>query len=221
MRVMLAFTSTEVDQRAVTAASCALASALGLRVEPRRLRADRDADGARAAVQAVLDAVTDPEVALLSLPYSPGHTAHLVADVIQRCPRPVLVVPATTGDGRMQRALIAWDGGREVVRAIHDALPLLRKANSTVELAMIDGHARGSLEPLVDHLRRHRIGVEGEVHLRTGGSTAGALVDRLKQGHFDLLIMGAFGHPVWIEFLFGGTTPSALFNASTPVLISH
>ncbi len=108
------------------------------------------------------------------------------------------------------------------MRALHDSLPLLLKAKATVEIAMIDGsEPAGILQPLVDHLRRHRIAVEDEIHLHTSGSTANALMARLKQGHFDLLIMGAFGHPVWLEFLFGGTTPSALLNASTPVLTSR
>jgi len=149
------------------------------------------------------------------------HPLSLAEAVAVDCGRPVLVVPAAIGVGRLHRALVAWDGSREAVRALHDALPLLREAKATVEVAMIDGEGGGGLEPLFDHLRRHQIGVEDEVHLPPSGSTAGALVNRLKQGHFDLLIMGAFGHPVWIEFLFGGTTPSALFNASTPVLISH
>jgi nucleotide-binding universal stress UspA family protein len=149
------------------------------------------------------------------------HPLSLAEAVAVDCGRPVLVVPAAIRDGRLRRALVAWDGSREAVRALHDALPLLREAKATVEVAMIDGEVSAVLEPLFDHLRRHQIGVEDEVHLHASGSTAGALVERLKQGHFDLLIMGAFGHPVWIEFLFGGTTPSALFNASTPVLISH
>ena len=149
------------------------------------------------------------------------HPLSLAEAVAVDCGRPVLVVPATIGEGRMRRVLIAWDGSREAVRALHDSLPVLREAKTTVEVAMIDDHASGGLEPLFDHLRRHQIGVEEEVHLHKSGSTADALVERLKQGHFDLLIMGAFGHPVWSEFLFGGTTPSARFNATTPVLISH
>lgn len=150
------------------------------------------------------------------------HPFSLAQAVAVDCGRPVLVVPAAIGNERMSRALVAWDGSREAVRALHDALPLLRVAKATVELAMINGEAEGVLEPLCDHLRRHQISVEEEAHLHKSGSTADALVERLEQGHFDLLIMGALSHshPVWIEFLFGGTTSSALFNASTPVLIS-
>lgn len=150
------------------------------------------------------------------------HPMSLAESVAADCGRPVLVVPAAIGTGQMRRALIAWDGGREAVRALHDAVPLLRQANSVAEIAMIDGDEPAELlKPLRDHLRRHQVAVEGDLHLHTSGSTASALVDRLKQGHFDLLIMGAYGHPAWLEFLFSGTTPSALMNASAPVLVSH
>jgi nucleotide-binding universal stress UspA family protein len=148
------------------------------------------------------------------------HPSSLAEDVAAACGRPVLVVPAAVAEGQIRRALIAWDGGREAVRALHDALPLLHQANAVAEIATIDEPA-SNLEPLLEHLRHHQIAVEGGVHLNASGSVAGLLVDRLKQGHFDLLIMGASGHAVWLEFLFGGTTPSALMNASTPVLISY
>jgi hypothetical protein len=45
--------------------------------------------------------------------------------------RPVLVTPyAETFDDVGRRALIAWDGTREAVRAVHGALPLLDRAEA-------------------------------------------------------------------------------------------
>jgi nucleotide-binding universal stress UspA family protein len=150
------------------------------------------------------------------------HPLSLAEDLAVDCGRPVLVVPAHIESAVLRRALIAWDGSGKVVRALHDALPLLRQAKTVVEIAIIDTEAEaGGLQPLRDHLGRHQIAIEGDVHLHTSGSTASALVDRLKQGHFDLLVMGAYGHPVWLEFLLGGTTPSTLLNASSPVLVAH
>ncbi len=150
------------------------------------------------------------------------HPLPLAADVASDCGRPVLVVPAAVGKARIRRALIAWDGGREAVRSLHDALPLLRQAKAVAEIATIDSNEPiGALQPLLDHLRHHQIDVEGDVHLHASGSAASVLVNRLEQGHFDLLIMGAYSHPAWLEFLFGGTTSSVLMNASTTVLISH
>jgi hypothetical protein len=47
--------------------------------------------------------------------------------------RPVLVIPyAGTVDGIGRRALIAWDGTREAVRAVHGALPLLDRAEAVM-----------------------------------------------------------------------------------------
>lgn len=150
------------------------------------------------------------------------HPLSLAADVAVDCGRPVLVVPAAVGKARIRRALIAWDGGREAVRSLHDALPLLRQANAVAEIATINSNEpTDALKPLLEHLRHHHITIEGDVHLYASGSAASALVNRLKQGHFDLLIMGAYSHAAWLEFLFGGTTASVLMNASTPVLISH
>lgn len=149
------------------------------------------------------------------------HPLSLAEAVAVDCGRPVLVVPAMIAEGSTRRALLAWDGSREAVRALHDAIPLLRQAKARIEVAMIDDEADGVLEPLFTHLRRHGLDVEEQIHLHTRSGAADALVARLEQGHFDLLIMGAFHHPVWVEFLFGGTTASALGNASTPVLISH
>jgi nucleotide-binding universal stress UspA family protein len=149
------------------------------------------------------------------------HPLTLAESVAQACGRPVLVVPAAVGAAALRRALIAWDGGREVVRALHDALPLLRQARTMVEIVAIDeSQAVAGLQPLLDHLHRHRIEREEEVHLRPNGSTAEMLLERLARGRYDLLVMGGSGHSGWFEFLFGGTTPVTLANASAPVLLA-
>jgi nucleotide-binding universal stress UspA family protein len=151
---------------------------------------------------------------------SPERHPLSLAEVVARdCGRPVVVVPAEFGEARIRRALIAWDGGREATRALHDALPLLDGA--TVEIvAATNTPPDTSVSALVDHLRHHRIVTEGNVHLR-GGPTATLLMERLQQKHFDLLVMGAYGHPAWAELLFGGTTQTALLQSIVPVLVSH
>lgn len=150
------------------------------------------------------------------------HPLSLAQAVALECGRPIIVVPAVIGNERMARALLAWDGSREAVRALHDAMPLLRGAKTLLEIATIgDGDSPSLLPDLLEHLKRHKITVEGEVHLPAIGSKASVLMQRLNQGNFDLLIMGAYGHPAWLEFLFSGTTPSALMNSSVPVLVSH
>src|SRR5450755_1824016 len=57
--------------------------------------------------------------------------------VVSRCGRPVLVVPAAVGPISFARAAIAWDGSREAVRAVHDALPLLALSQSVTIVTII------------------------------------------------------------------------------------
>lgn len=37
----------------------------------------------------------------------------------------------------------------------------------------------------------------------------------------DLLVMGGYSRPMWLEFIFGGVTQSMLLSSKIPVLVSH
>jgi hypothetical protein len=63
-----------------------------------------------------------------------AHPLPIAHSVVSRCGRPVLVVPAAVGPTSFARAAIAWDGSREAVRAVHDALPLLALSQSEATL---------------------------------------------------------------------------------------
>lgn len=149
------------------------------------------------------------------------HPLSLAEGVVLKCGRPVLVVPAQVQTAQLRHTLIAWDGSREAVRAVHDAMPLLGRVSSTVEIVTLENGAALPLEPLSEHLRRHHIKVKSSVRVPALGESGLALAERVRSGHFDLLVMGAYGQPAWLEFLFGGTTTSALQQASTPILVSH
>jgi hypothetical protein len=59
-----------------------------------------------------------------------SHPLPVSHSIVLRCGRPVLVVPAEVRLGPLAKIMVAWDGSREVVRAVHDALPLLHMAKS-------------------------------------------------------------------------------------------
>jgi nucleotide-binding universal stress UspA family protein len=151
------------------------------------------------------------------------HPLYLAEEVVLGCGRPVLVLPDKIGNAaKARRALVGWDGSREAARAVHDAIPLLRAAGTQVEVLVAQELGGAALaSDLLDHLGRHGLSLDPgrDVHVR--GSAGDALLRRLAEGEFDLLIMGAYGHPVWLEYVFGGATRSALMQASTPVLVSH
>jgi nucleotide-binding universal stress UspA family protein len=137
--------------------------------------------------------------------------------------RPVLIVPS---EGLLEidaKAVIAWDGSREAVRAMHDGLPLLRLARSVDVVAVQAQRDDDDLDlgGLVAHLARHGIAAAARVVRATSPEAAPALLQNVQNGKYGLMIMGAYSHPRWQEFIFGGTTLSTLLHSNIPVLVSH
>ena len=101
-------------------------------------------------------------------------------------------------------------------------MPLLLQSDAETEIVIIDeGVGAGGAEALMDHLSRHGVRVVASARSPSKGTHSRALMNALEAGHFNLLVMGAYGHPVWLETLFGGTTQTALVKASMPILMSH
>lgn len=152
----------------------------------------------------------------------------LVERVILHSGTPVLVVPS---HGRFDHVgghiIIGWNASRECARAVHDALPLLRRA-STVTLAVMNSAIRPDgrrssqdLPPVgvLDHLAAN--GVEARLeHLR--GEKVGVmdlLLSRAADIGADLLVMGASTHGPFSSF--GPGFRHVLGHMTLPVLFSH
>ncbi len=141
--------------------------------------------------------------------------------------RPVLVVPYA---GRFptfgKRVTVAWNGKREAARAVFDALPLLKAAQS-VRIVWVnpqkDSLAPGDL-PTADiaaSLARHGVRCEAGSTTANDIGVGDALVSGLTDDGSDLLVMGAYGHSRLSEFVFGGATRHILDHMTVPVLMSH
>ncbi|CAM4192668.1 universal stress protein [Roseateles saccharophilus] len=160
-------------------------------------------------------------------PSLPGHKQQLaeLEEVLLDCSRPVLLVPYTHLEPlRLRRVLLAWDGSRESVRAMTDALPLLRRAEAVTLM-----HWRGEADdqrPLerLAGLRQWLAfqGVDAEVRDEvTPLSVGDALLNAASDHGADLIVMGAYGHARWTERLFGGVSRTLLQSMTVPVLMSH
>jgi nucleotide-binding universal stress UspA family protein len=152
------------------------------------------------------------------------HPLPIAHSVLSRCGRPVLVVPAVAEANSLARIALAWDGSREAVRTVHDALPLLRLSQSVQIVTTIGPSAEGNevdAKSLSAHLANHGIEVSSDVlQIRTAKEHE-SLREQIAQGHYDLLVMGGYSHAMWFEFIFGGATQSILLSAKIPVLVSH
>jgi len=74
---------------------------------------------------------------------------------------------------------------------------------------------------LSEHLAKHGIKVEADTFQVSGFVEHETLRKRIEQGTYNLLVMGAYSHPMWFEFIFGGATKSILSSSRIPVLVSH
>jgi len=140
--------------------------------------------------------------------------------------RPIILFPPRGTASRVRRILIGWNATREAIRAVADAVPLLARADA-VEVLIVDHQrqrARHGQEPGAEIARRlAALGARVEVQpLSSGGQDLGhLLLSQAVAFRADLLVMGAYGHSTLREWLFGGVTRTALYQAGLPVLMSR
>lgn len=139
--------------------------------------------------------------------------------------RPVLILPHTddfTSIGK--RVLVAWNTSQEATRAISNALPFFRSAESVHIMAVNPepgGNGTTPSENIVRYLARH--GVRAEANDIHGAEidVGNELLSRASDFSADLLVMGCYGHSRLREWVLGGATRTILKSMTTPVLMSH
>lgn len=149
---------------------------------------------------------------------------YLTEELIMGSGRPILVVPSygrfpTVGE----RALVAWNRSREAARAVHDALPIVTRAQSLrimeVNPAPDDPHLAGA--DIALHLARHGVKAEAGSTTAEDIDVGDVLLSRAADLGADLLVMGAYGHSRLREYTLGGATRHILQHMTIPVLMSH
>jgi len=141
--------------------------------------------------------------------------------------RPVLVIPDHfTGGAIGKRVMIGWDAGQMATRALHDALPILQKAEQ-VSVMVVNpkkgriGHNDLPGADVAHHLARHGVVAEAD-HITAADMGVGdQLLARSADMRADLVVTGAYGHARWKELILGGVTRQLLETMPVPVLMSH
>ncbi|RAU22134.1 universal stress protein [Paramagnetospirillum kuznetsovii] len=152
----------------------------------------------------------------------------LVEHTILNCGRPVLVVPHTGSFPTVgERIAVAWNAGKEAVRALNDAKPLMLNAKSVTVLSMHKPQDRGASSmgdvphvDVLDHLVTCGVTATGE-HL--AGEHIGKmdmLLSRLCDLGADLVVMGAHGQ-YGLSLKRGSGTKYVLAHMTVPVLMSN
>lgn len=150
-----------------------------------------------------------------------------LSEIIMQTAAPCVIASADAEypTGRSLRAVVAWNGSPEAMRAVYSALPLLQNA----DVLLLRGEER-DVNPRIDwhpsldirkYLSHHGVRVE-EGATDAGRTGAGkALLRAAATWGADLLVMGAYGRTRFSEWVLGGVTRTMLEHAPLPVLVQH
>ena len=176
--------------------------------------------------QTVANAFLAMEGDLTIVPVPQSYDQWLAETIIFESGRPTLVLPETprVKPFELKTVMVAWDFSRAAARAVADAIPILEKARGIRIVTVVNEKSfdsKHSAEELAKNLSRHGIDVVLEKVDAAGRSIGKALQMQAASCAADLLVMGAFGHSRFRQFVLGGATKSLLSNPPIPVLFSH
>ncbi|MDH3673805.1 MAG: universal stress protein [Gammaproteobacteria bacterium] len=142
--------------------------------------------------------------------------------VVIEAGRPVLLLPPQGRQTRIGRhILVAWNASREAARALNDALPLLKRADSVRVISLETGHIKPDMVGVLTHLSRHRVKAITQSVRDNDGEPGEVLLGQARNHDIDLIVMGAYGHARLREISFGGTTAYMLKHSTIPMFMSH
>ncbi|MEQ8344043.1 MAG: universal stress protein [Sneathiellaceae bacterium] len=153
----------------------------------------------------------------------PAEILELPHDVVMEVGGPVLCVPyAGRFDSLGKNIMIGWNGTREAVRAVRDAMPFLRAAETVLVFSVNseDGHRQPGAD-LATHLARHGVRAEAAHTVARDIEVGDAILAALSDNSCDMLVIGAYGHSRMREWAFGGVTRKIFHEMTVPVLLSH
>jgi nucleotide-binding universal stress UspA family protein len=145
--------------------------------------------------------------------------------MILKAGRPVLVVPKFVDTLSPRRIAIAWKDTREARRAVRDALPLLRQADSVmvVEVSESRGGEQSArnVKDVASYLSRHRIEIVAERVRPADVIAINPLLRLIRDENIDLVVAGAYGHSRFREWVLGGVTQYLIGQMDRCVLLSR
>lgn len=138
---------------------------------------------------------------------------------------PMIVLPrGWTCKHQIQNAVIAWSPSSQASRAVHDAMPILTRANNVAVFAFdpLSDSQDDDVKLICDHLLAHGIKADTDRWPATSDlEIIEALFASRPIEDADIIVAGAFSHSRLREALFGGTTKDLLRQISVPILVSH
>lgn len=136
--------------------------------------------------------------------------------------RPALIVPDGASSEFGETVVVAWKDGVEAVRAVAAAAAFFAKAASVSLLSVAENKEDdASLAAMAEYLTLSGFKVEASRIAAPADGVAKTLLREASAKPGALLVMGAYGHWRWREWVFGGVTQDVLRSTTLPVLMAH
>lgn len=184
----------------------------------------------RCLVGAIPDLMADyarlRDLAIIPVPADDSINPGYAETVVFQSGRPVLIIPEELPrtEIKLDAIAVAWDFSRTAARAVADAIPLLERAKTVRILCVTNEKSFRSFRAnseLAAHLARHGINVIVDDVDAAGRTIGDVLTQFVAANKIDLLVMGAYGHSRFREFILGGATKSIMSRPPVPTFLSH
>jgi hypothetical protein len=167
------------------------------------------------------------DLLILGQPEAGRESRDIPERVIIGSGRPVVVFPTESTIFQFgAKILVAWRGGRESSRSLHDAFPLLKAASAVDIVAVVSGdeertREKESLAFLDVHLARHGIETSQTIIDRGKRSIADVLLQRAAEEGIDLMVVGGCSYDWRRAPVFNPLGRELMARMTVPILFSH
>lgn len=142
---------------------------------------------------------------------------------VYRVRKPFFYAPAGWSDGvrerLAERIVIAWSDTEACRRAVVGAMPWLARASEVIAVLVAENQDAG--KALDGLLFGHDVAHRTVSVARDAEPLGEQILDICHQNGASMLVMGAHGHSLFIEWLMGHTTESVMQNSDLPLLLAH
>lgn len=173
-------------------------------------------------VEAIEDLEADADIIVIgkrgaAADFNKLHLGSNLERVVRTSHRPVLV--ASRAFQPIQRFLIAFDGGPSVQKAIEEIENNEAFKGLECELLYVGAETSDSaakMEASAERLRGAGYSVKTKIET---GQAESIIAREVETDHYDLLVMGAFGHSRIRNLIIGSTTTEMMRSCKIPVLL--
>ena len=152
--------------------------------------------------------------------FSTGLLGSTTESVTRKSPKPVLVTPLQFRE--ITRPMLAYDGSQRASAALHAAAELTSALQLPLTVVHVARDDAGEGSRVLTEAQRYLESYEVAVTAKPlTGPPHQRIVDVLRDGRFDLLFIGAYGHSRIIEMVLGSTTEYVLRNSGAPVFLAR